>query len=117
MRILLLNSHGKAMTNVDNTPDIQILELGGGDHKSFHALLGDIPTPIERETLQLRAVVRKQYEGGIINLGPLKACMFQLGTSCDQMLDVNAAELYTELNIKMSELVTVLCYEAFTMAG
>ena len=94
VRILLLNSYGEAriIEVVCEMKDIQILQLSGGGDESFHALLGHISTPSEREMLQLRAVVGQQSEGVVIDLGSLKACMFQLRTRCDQVLDVIAAE-------------------------
>ena len=91
MRIVLLCGFDDIPQGIESS-DIQILELEGDTDESLHALFGDIATTGEREMLQLRAVVRQQSKGVVIDLGSLKACMFQLRTRCDQVLDVNAAE-------------------------
>ena len=119
VRILLLNSYGEAriIEVVCEMKDIQILQLSGGGDESFHALLGHISTPSEREMLQRRAVVRQHSKGDIIDLGVSKVCMCQLGTRCDEMLDVIATEPKTAINPKMNELGTVHCYDVTALAS
>ena len=117
VRMLLFNSFGEAWISGTKMSDIQIFQLAGGGDKSFHALLGDIVTHKQIEALQLRAVLRQQSKAGIIDLGPCKDCNSQLGTRCDEYLNVIASEPMTEINHNMSELGTVLCYDVYTLGS
>ena len=61
--------------------------------------------------------MRQQSKGDIIDFGVSKVCMCQLGTRCDEMLDVIAAEPKTAINPNVSELGTVLCYDVTALAS
>ena len=113
----MLNSYGEPITDNRKMSDIQILKLGGGGDESLHALPGDIVTTSQGEMLQLGAVVRQHSKGDIIDLGTSKVCMCQLGTRCDEFLDVIAAKTITPTNLDMSELLTVLCYGVNALAS
>ena len=111
--ILQLNSSGEARI-CNKKSDVKIHQLGGGSHsdETLNARLRDMSTPGEREVLQLRAFVRQHFKGTIIDQGPLKVCMCQFGTACDELLDVNSTETFLVSNINVSKLVTVISYEA-----
>ena len=86
--MLLLNSYGVARIN-DIIPisDIQVLQLGAGGYKFFHALLGDIiVTPKERDA-PAHGSSETAFQG--------RCHRCQLGTCCDEFLDVMAAETIT----------------------
>ena len=112
--ILQLNSLGEARICSIKISDVKIHQLCGGSHgdESLNALLRDMFTPGEREMLQLRAFLRQHFKGPIIDQGPLKVCMCQFGTACDELLDVNSTETFLVSNINVSKLVTVISYEA-----